>query len=214
MSVVVELTLDADEFVLGSALATGPQMHVELEQVVPATGEVLPFVWAEGADLDQFERHVSSSPHVERLVPLDRAGDRTLYHVSWGREVEGFVDALAGTGATILRAYGAEEWLFRLRFGDHSDLASFHRLVAECDVAVGLTRVQTETADQAQFLSEPQREAIQLAYERGYFSVPRGTTLSELSAELGVSEQAVSERLRRGTRTVLDLFLSTTEDVG
>lgn len=207
MSITVEFSLSADEFALGSALLADPPVHVEFEQVVPTSGEVLPFVWAEGGDLEQFERHVSESRHVEGLVPLDRHGDRALYRIDWGSAVEGFLHALVETGATVLRAWGGERWQFRLRFQDHTDLASFQQYVAEREFEFGLTRVRSET-DRSGPLSEPQYEAIALAFERGYFSVPRGTTLTELSDELGVSEQAVSERLRRGTRTLLGLFLS------
>lgn len=207
MSVVVELTLEAEEFALGSALVAEPGLHVELERVVLASEGILPFVWVEGDDLTRFERHANDSPHVEDLVPLDRHGSRGLYRVCWGAEVEGFVGGLVETGATVLSGRGGEEWLFRLRFNDHADLASFHQYVTNRGLEVELDQVRGEPGGNSNPLSEPQREAVQLAFERGYFAVPRGTTLTELSAELGVSEQAVSERLRRGTHAVLDLFL-------
>nr|WP_255473553.1 helix-turn-helix domain-containing protein [Halogeometricum sp. CBA1124] len=46
-------------------------------------------------------------------------------------------------------------------------------------------------------MTDLQRETLALAIRRGYFEVPRSATLSDLAAELGVSKQAVSERLRR-----------------
>ena len=45
-------------------------------------------------------------------------------------------------------------------------------------------------------LTEKQREAIELAFERGYYDTPRETNLETLSDELGVSKSAVSQRLR------------------
>jgi predicted DNA binding protein len=36
-----------------------------------------------------------------------------------------------------------------------------------------------------------------LAVRRGYYDIPRRTSMGELAAELGISDQAVSERLRR-----------------
>jgi hypothetical protein len=47
-------------------------------------------------------------------------------------------------------------------------------------------------------LTAAQREAIRAAADRGYFKVPREVSLKELAEQLGVSEQAVSQRLRRG----------------
>lgn len=40
------------------------------------------------------------------------------------------------------------------------------------------------------------------AFERGYFEVPRGTTVADLAAEAGVSQQAFSGRLQRAQRQV------------
>jgi len=42
-----------------------------------------------------------------------------------------------------------------------------------------------------------QQEALSLAFDRGYFEIPRRVTLVELGDEVGVSDQALSERLRR-----------------
>lgn len=52
-------------------------------------------------------------------------------------------------------------------------------------------------------LTDRQRRTLALAYEKGYFDVPRGTSLTDLATTLSVSEQAVSERIRRGLETVL-----------
>jgi predicted DNA binding protein len=42
-----------------------------------------------------------------------------------------------------------------------------------------------------------------MAFERGHFPVPRETSLADLGEEIGVSDTAVSERLRRGIATLL-----------
>lgn len=45
-------------------------------------------------------------------------------------------------------------------------------------------------------LTAKQRRALNLATERGYYEQPSGVSLAELAADLGVSKQAVSQRLR------------------
>jgi predicted DNA binding protein len=54
----------------------------------------------------------------------------------------------------------------------------------------------------------PQREALLAALEAGYYDVPRGTTLAVVAESLGVSDQAVSTRLRRGTTALLRATLA------
>lgn len=51
-------------------------------------------------------------------------------------------------------------------------------------------------------LTPAQREALALAHEMGYFSVPRETTASEVAAALGIGKSAFLERLRRGQQSV------------
>lgn len=52
-------------------------------------------------------------------------------------------------------------------------------------------------------LTADQREALQLAYERGYYQSPRHTTLDEIAGELGITGQSLGSRLRRGIHRLL-----------
>lgn len=51
-------------------------------------------------------------------------------------------------------------------------------------------------------LTPAQEAAIRVAYEQGYFSIPKETTAAEVAAELGVGKSAFLERLRRGQSAV------------
>ena len=48
-----------------------------------------------------------------------------------------------------------------------------------------------------------QSETLVVAVTQGYFDVPRGATMDDLAAELGVSRQAVPERLRRAHKGLI-----------
>ena len=52
-------------------------------------------------------------------------------------------------------------------------------------------------------MTDAQQEALVLAYERGYFNTPRDVTMADLGEELGISQQAVASRLRRGVSAIL-----------
>lgn len=214
MSVVAEFEIESSEFLLGTVLGVGGDVRIELERVVPVTEQVMPYLWASVADVEAFEAAVRSSDRVESLVALDRVGDRVLYRVEWAEEVESLVYGFAVTEATILEAVGRNGWSFRVRFPSHDRLAAFHDYCQDHGIRFELRRVYQPEAGEGSFdLTARQREALLLAVEGGYFHVPRGTTLGDIASQLGVSEQAVSERVRRGTDAVLSKVLLD-DDVG
>ncbi|WP_435158434.1 helix-turn-helix domain-containing protein [Haladaptatus sp. DFWS20] len=47
-------------------------------------------------------------------------------------------------------------------------------------------------------MTSEQREAVVTAYKRGYFQIPRQTTLTTLAESFDISDSAYSQRLRRG----------------
>jgi len=72
-----------------------------------------------------------------------------------------------------------------------------------------LTRAgQPESAGDG--LSDRQLEALRTAYERGYFEVPRQTSLDTIAAELEISASSLSERLRRAQTHLFEETVATT----
>jgi predicted DNA binding protein len=59
-------------------------------------------------------------------------------------------------------------------------------------------------------LTDRQHEALRIAYELGYFDVPRRTSLEEIGAELDISPSSVSERLRRAQARLIEETVATT----
>lgn len=58
-------------------------------------------------------------------------------------------------------------------------------------------------------LTEKQREALEFAYNRGYYQSPPEISMAELAREFDISEAAFSQRLARAERTVFgELFSS------
>ena len=217
MSVIVELTADRETFALGRALRG---REIELERIVPVKNAVIPFFWSQGGSTEKLERQVRESTYIENLVEVDRIGDRALYRVEWTGEYEDLVDGIASTDAVILDAYTqGERWLFRLRFPDHENVATFYNFCTDHEISVRIERVTTLTEEgvrSRQFgLTNEQREALVLALRAGYFETPRETTLADLAADLDISQQALSDRIRRGNRTVLgNVLLSESDRTG
>lgn len=222
VSVLLEFTVDAEQFKLGHVLSNGGELHFELERIVPTSDQVMPFVWVAtdgdpNEELPPFEGRVRDSEEVLELLALDRVEDGGLYRIEWEEQTDGLIQALAETEATVLEAYGEEHWTFRVRFPDHDRLSDFYNYLTDHDINVRIERTYTfaaETARRRDFgLSNEQREALVLALRRGYFETPSEVSLDDLADELGITKQATSNRIRLGNETVLrTLLLSSAAD--
>jgi predicted DNA binding protein len=60
-------------------------------------------------------------------------------------------------------------------------------------------------------LTAAQSEAVRVAYEAGYFELPRTTTAEAVADELGISKSAFLERLRRAQASLFGAVFDTTD---
>jgi len=213
MSVIATVVLPAEEFTLGAALTSDTEITLRLERVVPVGHTFIPYVWASDEAVENVETALRAEADVDAFEVVDRTNGDALVRIEWADRLDGFLDAVAGSNGTILEGVGeADTWRFQLRFDDHDALTAFYRRCREEGVPVTLERVHNPGVPQdpkAGFgLTETQRETLQVALEEGYFDVPRRINLVELSEQLGVSDSAVSQRLRRGVATLLATSLA------
>ncbi|ODR80376.1 bacterio-opsin activator [Haladaptatus sp. W1] len=220
MAVVTELSMSPSDFPLGELLTVGTTTHIEFERVVPVGENVVPLFWAWGEDFDaeEFERRVLDSPYVTDLSELDRIEDRILYLLNWEIPDEAFLEGLQETDGIIRTAHGydGENWSFELLFPSYDDLSAFHNYSRDNDVDYTLGRVYTlrevGKTQPAISLTDEQRDALLLALQHGYFESPSHITLDDLAKELDISQQALSERIRRGNKALLEQTLLDADD--
>lgn len=215
MATEATFTVAPGEFPLGTIFERVPGVSIELERVVPGNGVVIPYFWVRGNEVDDIEAAFADHPGVQQLRLVDSVGDDYLLRVEWDPAYEGILSTLAETRVPLISAVGSNEgWTFDIRGDDRGDVAAFQQLCRERDITVTLTALHAltpvETATEAA-LTDPQQEVLVLAYERGYFNSPRDVTMEELGDELGISQQAVASRLRRGIRRILGQTLSALE---
>lgn len=206
MSVFAEFSAPKTAYPLGATLAAHPDVSVEVERTVPLGGSVH-YVWVSGEDRWAFVDDLRADESVDELTVVDELPDRTLVRFEW-ESGESPVFRLAETvGATPVSVEGARDgWTFRLRFLEPAALADFYDLSQRRGIPLELQATYESDgapADADTDLTVTQAETLVTAFESGYFDVPRRVTLAELAEELDVSEQAVSERLRRGLFALL-----------
>ncbi len=59
----------------------------------------------------------------------------------------------------------------------------------------------------ASLLTKKQMDAVQLAYARGYYEIPRKSEIQHFAKELGIKRVAMQERLKRAERTIMKEFV-------
>ena len=205
MAVIVDFEVPADHFALGRLFGTFPDIDVELERVIPVSSGVVPLLWISKVEATEVAQELRDDPIVEDVKILTRTGERSLVEVDWSPEVDGIVQPMMRNDVDLLRGSGdTETWTFHARFLSSDQLASFREDCLDHEVRIDLLRIYNpRSPGENRGLSDAQVDALLLSQEAGYWSVPRETDLVTLGERLGISDTAVSQRLRRGVDTLI-----------
>jgi hypothetical protein len=201
VSVVVEFTVAPDEFLFAGALPDR-RVTVELERQVPVGDDAIPNLWVSG-ERERVDAFAAAVRDLEPIVAFERveaADDDVLFDLEVA-DPGAVLSAVRATDGALLWGRWNRQWLLRARFADRESASAFVERAA-----VDVERVGTEAgragpprAD----LTDKQREALTTALDAGYFASPKGATLDEIAADIGISPQALSKRLRRATELVV-----------
>lgn len=190
-------------------------------------------------DLERLERTLAADETVADFDRLDRANDRARFRVTRsasgsgsesgsapGSKSESESKSEAASESGVVGAYrrwvsvGGEllggratngRWEIDMRFPDREAFTNYHEFLAARGVELELHRLADGPSVQPDdaVITDSQREALALALEHGFFDVPRETGLTTIAETLGISEQAVSERLRRGQARLVEEYVVT-----
>lgn len=220
MTVVANLSVRSNDCTLASALSLPDGAPVRVTQVIEEGATIVPYFWVTVQDPARFEEQVLADERVRRLTAIDRRADKTLYRLEWRPEGdredgnEELLSALLAADVVIESATGTDGvWTFRLWAPDYRALSTVRETAVGPDGDVSVRQLYTVPSGReadATGLTDKQEEALVLAYERGYFEVPRETAMSDIADELGISDTAAAQRISRGLSTlVADVVLGT-----
>ncbi|MFH5797862.1 bacterio-opsin activator domain-containing protein [Haladaptatus sp. CMAA 1911] len=203
---VVEVEIPADEFALWETLTEHENLEFEIERVVAHEDDrVMPFVWASGGTKDT-KTILESDSSVENLQLLADLEDEQLYQMEWTDHIQTLVHILVDEEATVLSASGnSSHWHLRILFPDRDALSQTYDYCRENDLSLDIRNIyQLDQGRKGRFgLTDDQQDTLTLAFQKGYYDIPREASAENLAGELDVSHQAVSERLRRGHRSLV-----------
>lgn len=215
MSIIAEFRVPSTGFELGHVLTVEGATTVELERLVPLGGATVPLFWVHNSTRGSFIQKVQRHDSVHETSIIDSFDDRTLFTLDWDSEQDRLLAAMEASEGRLLSAIGTPEmWNFELRFPNHDALGEFTSRCKDTDIRVEVTRVYNPTNPEGgpwYGLTELQREAMTLAVREGYYDIPRGCTTKELAEQLDISDQAVTERLRRAIVSLVRNTLTVVE---
>ncbi|WP_255192931.1 helix-turn-helix domain-containing protein [Natronobeatus ordinarius] len=212
MTTVADLHVPATDTVLGSVFESNPSIVCEMEQVIASSGHRL---WLAGATRAEIESALEAAPSVASHTPVLDSEERWLYEVEFADSGVNVFELIADETGTVLSASAADgRWHLTARFADREDVSRVYDRLVDRDVTANLVRLTdlTETQSSTTGLTPKQYETLVAAHEYGYFGIPRETSMQELAEQLGVSHQALSERLRRAYRALVATELNAAED--
>ena len=216
MSVLGDFTIPAKAFALEQALSTDPEMTLEADRLAShSPREVFPFLWATGGEFDGFEGALDDDPTVENVNVADETESEVLYRLKWSDDLCSLVHDMVDHHAAIVEARARDgQWNLRLRFATEELVSSFQDHFRETGHRFEVNQLYhpTEPRQRVFGLTAEQHEALVTAVDAGYFSVPRTASAEEVSERLGISANAVSERVRRGSQTLVRSALMLSDD--
>jgi hypothetical protein len=222
MRLVAEFEIDCEALPLVPVAAAVPEATLLLELQFNHGKRPLFLVTATGGSHDAVAEALTEAYDVGEWTLVGEAGDTRRYQVvpaltfeeQLGDHVDDLsgLEALATADAIIERIEVVPDgWRQTGWFADRDafrEFSSFWQRTAGFRL-YRLTR-DGESEPPGDGLTDHQQEALRIAYERGYFDIPRRTTLEAVAAELGISATSVSERLRRAQTRLIEETVATT----
>lgn len=218
-AVIVEFRLDSP--VLEETLADVPDAVVEIEEYDDShPGAARLFVWVTAPDFEAFETALESDSSVTGYERLVTFSSRSFYRLLLSESGSGLLTyrfAIENDVVPLASRGTHEGWDVRAWFPSRRAIADYWEHCRSVGVGFELRQVFTAEVDSDETtpnLTPEQREALLVGLKEGYFDVPRGTSLQSIADSLGISDTAVSYRLRRGLKTLVEDSLDANGETG
>ncbi|WP_306057900.1 helix-turn-helix domain-containing protein [Natronococcus wangiae] len=212
MTSIADLEIPGDGTGLAELFEAVPSLTCEMERVIASSGHGL---WLSGPSQAEIEGALSDASAVEDYSLISSDDDRWLYDIEFDPETVDVFELVLEEGGTVLSASASDgSWLLSVRVLDREDVSSLYDELVDRDITPTIVRlfdVADETHSQCG-LTQRQYETLVAAIDHGYFEIPREVSMQELSEELGISHQALSERLRRAYRALVTSELNVAEE--
>jgi hypothetical protein len=209
-AIIAELEIPSNQVAMSATLTQFEEITFDVQEIVAHGDVVSPFVWVSGVGVDPLESAFDADPSVGSYRQLTEKSDGSvLYEMEWSRDADVVLRLIEEAGAVLHATGETDRWFLRLLFPTHEALSRSYEQCRREGLAIDVVRVyRPEDGDGGDsFLTDDQRVTVVEAFERGYYDIPRRTTLSELAGSRGTSHQSLSEQLRRAHRNLIGTYV-------
>lgn len=210
MGLTAEFRLLSEEIELVDVVRAVPDCTITIEYNDQTfAGPIVTLIRVVGRSLDAVETALENADYVQELALISDDGLVRVYHLVLDGPWRAEMDEITFNKTLIERVRVTKDgWQLKQQFANRDELAAYRDscLRAGADFRLDRLYESGSTSETIPGVSEKQREALLAAYEAGYFTVPRQTSLEEIAAELGISQSALAERLHRGQSHLLEHY--------
>ncbi|WP_436343467.1 helix-turn-helix domain-containing protein [Natronorubrum sp. FCH18a] len=212
MTSIADIEIPAEGTGAGELFEAVPSLTCEMERVIASSGHGL---WLSGPSQDAIEDALDDAAAIGGYALINSDEDRWLYDIEFEPDTVDVFELVIQEEGTVLSASASSgTWLLSIRFTDRESVSSLYDRLDEEGVVPTIVRLfdLAEESHSQCGLTARQYETLVAAIDHGYFEIPREVSMQELSEELGISHQALSERLRRAYRALVTSELNVSED--
>lgn len=219
MAIVTEVRFAHEVGALADTLTALPDLTVSIVRETSTTPEQSVYFFRfDNATPDEIGAALENDCTVRDGTPVSAVDNQHLWGIEFAPETRLLGPEVTREGGVVLDARSstvddvAPAWRERWFFPDPAGLQNVwqHARVEGFEFEVlDLSKQLRSTVGRvdADPLTDQQRTALTTAYEQGYFRQPQETSLDGLAASLELSPSAVSGRLKRGLKSLIESLL-------
>jgi predicted DNA binding protein len=166
---------------------------------------VFPFL-IEYDDRMELERMLDNDSTVSGYELVDWTDGRGIYYIEHTPETKLISTVVTEVNGFLVHTETkGNGWLVRLLLPDREALNTIWEYTNENDITLNINEIYGNEAgtETSYGLTDEQKAALNITYEKGYFREPRDISLREVADEMDLSSTAMSGRLRRGMRNLI-----------
>lgn len=172
---------------------------------------VFPFL-IEYTDRAELERMLDDDSTVNSYELVDWTVETGIYYIEHTPETKLISTVVTDVNGFLVHTETrGRGWLVRLLLPGREALNTIWKYTNENDITLAILEMYGNVdagGEMSYGLTDEQKAALTIAYEKGYFREPRDISLDEVADEIGLSSTAMSGRLRRGMRNLIATTLA------